>query len=523
MAGYRDRASYISKDPEKRLRGLANILKPRGKARLKKTKEFIPPWSSGNVKKYRENIIEFVENNIILTETGKLVKLEGWQKKLFYKPIFMSDPHVEQALVTIPKKNSKSWMMMTALLWAWSTSGKRDQDAEYFVCSNDLYQSQSIIMKKAVAAITRNPYLFAMAEISSTEIRNKFSGAVIIPVARDFRGSAGLSPKWVCYDEMSLMDLDEQEKLVEELQISPIYEGRSLIMVASTMGYKSEGMFWDMFQEGKKNQPGSPEYDPTFYSLIIQNENPASFVADTYLARQKKRLKPNQFARMHLNLPVEGEGSLISAEVYDKNVNPVLVRRPSREAIVFVGIDASIRHDSCCLCAIERGEDGRFTLIDHSIVTPHEETLDLEAVIERWVLELQQTYVIEACGYDPWEMSVISKHLTDEGIEMIEVRQNARVMGQAVASLFSCLRQGYVQMYPDPVIRQHLLNCSVEERKDGSYKLVKSSQRKHIDFVVSLACAIYASMQEGEGQGGEPVISLGSWGAHGSGRTRSAY
>ena len=103
----------------------------------------------------------------------------------------------------------------------------------------------------------------------------------------------------------------------------------------------------------------------------------------------------------------------------DEDHRPLL---PSTDTTLFVGVDASLKHDSSAVIAVTYDpDDGRVVLARHRIWTPVKgQTLDLDATIGSFLRELQSGYDVLSVLYDPWQMADLSMRLQRDGLPMRE-------------------------------------------------------------------------------------------------------
>ena len=97
-----------------------------------------------------------------------------------------------------------------------------------------------------------------------------------------------------------------------------------------------------------------------------------------------------RFAQLHRNEWVSSESRFIDPGLWDQNINPTL--RQEAAGSLFIGIDASVKHSSTALVAVEY--DGRFgdrlVLAFHRIWVPTPgNPMDFEATIEFYLRRLE--------------------------------------------------------------------------------------------------------------------------------------
>jgi hypothetical protein len=103
---------------------------------------------------------------------------------------------------------------------------------------------------------------------------------------------------------------------------------------------------------------------------------------EAYYAGQRRILRPAQFSRLHDNQWVSSESRFIDPSLWDSNVTPGL--RPDATGSLFIGIDASVKHDSTALVAVKYDEfTDNLILADHRIWVPRPGApMDFEMTVE---------------------------------------------------------------------------------------------------------------------------------------------
>jgi len=158
-----------------------------------------------------------------------------------------------------------------------------------------------------------------------------------------------------------------------------------------------------------------------------------------------------------------------------------------------VGVDASTKGDTAAVVAIARQED-QYILVHHRIWHPSAAMpLDLEGTIEAYILELRRDFTMRRGAADPFQMHRSLMTLRSAGVpiqDFPQTQNNTVRMGQV---LFNIVKGRNLVLYPDPELRQHLLNCIAVETPRG-FRLAKEKASKKMDAAVALSMALCAAM-----------------------------
>lgn len=501
---YIPKKKFLSKSPEGREAQLANLKQNWGRHRPIKMQGSLPKWGVYKKKKpYQGDILEFA-GQFVIPETERPIVLEQWQIDNIIRPIFYSEEKPSLALLSLCKKNGKSALASFFLLFKFFSGEPRN---ELYVCASDKDQGKSIVFNKALTSIKMNPYMITQCIIRDDYIMHKDTQSIIKVLPNDWRSAAGYNPGMIVVDELFAFDLESAERFYNELQLGPTRRD-PLTLITSTAGYSQSGLLWELWEKGLKNIPGSEGYNPDYYSFI-SHDNLASWVTDEWLSKQKKKMRAPLYNRLHKNEWQSGEENFITDELYRGCVDPFLVRQPKRRCQVFCGVDVAIKHDCAVVAVVEKLED-RINLVDHFIVMPEGEKIDLEDTIEAFILEISKRYDIINLLYDPYQFARSAATLEKRGIVVQEWPQTQANTTRMSQNLYSLIKNRSLGLYDEPVIREHLINCQAKETPRG-WRIVKGRQKsKKIDFAIALAQACLGAVQEEEEESGEFEVFAGN-------------
>ena len=122
---------------------------------------------------------------------------------------------------------------------------------------------------------------------------------------------------------------------------------------------------------------------------------------------------------------------------------------------VWIGIDASVKHDSTALVAVGfyvKAQQVR--LINHRIFTPSpDRPIDFERQVEQTVLDWHGRYRVRSVRFDPYQMVPVSQRLTREGAPMQEFPQTSGNLTEMSSNLYELVTGRNIVVYPNEEIR----------------------------------------------------------------------
>jgi len=299
-------------------------------------------------------------------------------------------------------------------------------------------------------------------------------------------------------------------RLWEEL--TPVPNRRSLRIVDSYAGFSGDAPvlepLWTRALAGERLDDELPIYSAgRLWAYIDQGveAQQRGWLGDpddmaAYYEEQTQTLRPGTFARLHLNQWQSGEEAFIDAEMWDACIDasmvPVMHPRFLQLGPLQVGIDAATKHDSAAVVAVAQENDG-LRLVRHRIWSPRRgETLDLEATIEAFMLELQANFTVSAVRFDPSQMIRSAKTLADAGLPMREFVQSSPNLTLAGQTLYELVKSRSLVMYPDDELRRHALNAVAVDSGRG-WRLAKEKSSRKIDGCAALSFACVDALRTG--------------------------
>ena len=147
---------------------------------------------------------------------------------------------------------------------------------------------------------------------------------------------------------------------------------------------------------------------------------------------------------------------------------------------IWVGIDASIKHDSTAIVATTWNQKRQqVRLVTHRVFQPSpEEPLDFEATIERTVLELRRRFFLCEVVFDPYQMQATAQRLTRAGLQVREFPQSPGNLTIISQNLFELIRGQNLLVYPDPDIRLAISRAIAMRRHEAGASASRSNLTK---------------------------------------------
>ena len=273
-------------------------------------------------------------------------------------------------------------------------------------------------------------------------------------------------------------------------------------------GFEGEG---DLLQDLYKRGIAQPEVSPSLYAgdgiLMAWHHEPiAPWQDEKWLAEMRRSLRPNQYLRMIENRFVSTDGVFIEMPIYDHCVSPQMAPINRNRALpVYVGVDASVKHDSTAIVAVTWNDEAQAVrLVYHRTFQPSpSEPLDFEQTIETTLLDLSERFAIRQILFDPYQMAAVSQRLLKRGLPIEEFPQSSPNLTAASQNLYELFEARTIALYPAPDIRLAISRAVAIETSRG-WRIGKDKGTHKIDVVVALAMASYAAVKGG----GKPFYNL---------------
>jgi hypothetical protein len=432
---------------------------------------------------YRANPIQFLEEHYI-TESGKKIVFEEWQKTyilrpiLFTKPVCLTCKHLveknpedfkleapikvctkgfergacpnnetwqkqyrqyTEAVISLTKKDGKSTMGgCFGLLGLYIDVPSDEAPPEIYGSAGDKDQAK-IIWKRCEDAIARNKYLADGCKLLINRIEVKGTRAEYKPLSSESPTKHGLNPSMVIFDEVWNQG---DEELIEALADSPVRK-QPLRLFFTYAGHDMNTPLGRIFTRGKKGD------DDTLF-FFWSHSNLASWKSEKFVEGQRKKLTPARFIQYYKNDWVTTEDNCFTYEdvmgcvgwpqiaQFENRGTLKLRLRGEQEFEYVMAIDLAFKHDRCAV-AIGHREDDFIILDSLKTFTPHPNIpVKIDWVIDYVELALKQ-FNIHQVVCDPWQAGQLIHRLRQQGQEVKEFnfkrQQNLVAMRETLWSL----------------------------------------------------------------------------------------
>jgi phage terminase large subunit-like protein len=450
---------------------------------------------------WRANPTAFIEQVLIDPETGQpFVLLDAERAFLDQAFAIDSDGRLifpEQAY-SAPKKSGKT--AFAAMHMITSTLVFGGEYAEGYCVANDLEQSQGRVFQAVRRICEKSPWLRREANTTASRIEFPATGATITAIASDYAGAAGANPTISAFDELWGFTSERSRRLWDEMIPSPARK-ISCRLTTTYAGFEDESELLEgLYNRGSALPTIGPDLHAGDGLLMFWTHDPvAPWQNEKWLAEMRRSLRPNQYLRMIENKWVSTEAPFVQMEWYDRCVDPDATMTISRPGLpVYVGIDASVKHDSTAIVAVTWDKDeGKARLIWHRIFQPSPNApLDFEKTIEATVLQLCGRFAVRKCVFDPWQMQSTAQRLRNAGVFIEEFPQSSPRLTESSQNLFELIKSNNIVFYPDDDIRLAISRAVAKETSRG-WRIGKEQQSHKIDVVVALGMAALVAAQQG--------------------------
>jgi phage terminase large subunit-like protein len=495
------------------------------------------PWDKPGLTR-AERVIRFIETLPVTAGplAGTTLQLRPWQKR-FIRAVYKTDKAgkraVRTAVLSVARKNGKTQLAAALCLCALSGPEAEPRGECYSVACTRFQASR--IFNEMVAIITKVPWLNARINIVRfrKELEDMENGSTFDVLSADVAPVHGLSPSFVCYDELAQVP---SRALYDALGTALGGRAQPLMVVISTQAARDEAPMSELIDYGLRIERGEivdPGFHLTLYTSPPDSDpwklatwrkaNPAlgdfrSLEDVQMLARRAQRMSSAEmsFRNLILNQRVDAAAQFIDMATWKTCSQPVdLSRLEGRPC--FAALDLGATKDMTALVLVFPADDGTldvlpFCFLPGETLQQREDTDGMPyrvwaqqgylltfpgrttdpAVVAAKIAELHGIYHIRALAFDRWRIEDIRRALSAIGcnVELIEWGQGFRDMAPAVDVLERLVEEGKLRHGGHPVLTMAASNAKVELDAAGNRKLSKRRSQGRIDPVVAMAMAL---------------------------------
>ncbi len=447
----------------------------------------------------------------------------------------------ETVMYSCIKKSGKT--ALAAAVGAWYAEEVGGPGTEIYCVANDLDSAEGRVMRDIKYHFekrteNKDPFLNNKTgrEMRYTAGNTKITlynitlpnDTFIQALSSSYRAAAGSRHALTLWDELWGFMSELSHRLWDEMTPIPTIPG-SLRFIATYAGFENESdLLWDMYITGvdeNENEHGKgmhieamgeyPCYTNKGLFTYWDHEPRMPWQTEDYYDKQMDSLRPAAFLRLHKNMWVTSHEQFIPVEWYDraaKNYHApatLWIDHPFRFFPITIAIDAGIKRDSTALVAVgydaKRGKVGQ---VMHKIWTPSPgDPIDLEATVEKELLELYNKFTVSSIVYDPTHLMTIMLKLKKKGLPVREFTQSLPNMTAASQLLYELFKNNNFECYYDDVMRRHI-QMSVAETTSRGFRIVRSkvSTKTQIDGSICLAMACYDAVHNGGVDTSQPLV-----------------
>ncbi len=443
-----------------------------------------------------------------------------------------------RAYIEVPRKNAKSTLTSGNGIFMLSADG--EHGAEVYSGAGSEKQAWEVfgparLMAKNTPDLCTDLGIQVNAKsLSVLELASKFEPIVGKP-------GDGASPSFSITDEYHEHQTSEQ---YDTMVTGMGAREQPLAWVITTAGSDTAGPCYALRSEVVEMLERTVENDRLFgivytvdenidwtseEALRMANPNMGISVFEDYLRDQQRDAvnnprKQSTFKTKHLNLWVTAASPYFNLELWNRNADAPAVSEFKGEPC-WMGLDLAQKRDIVASVKVFRRlidgayhyyAYGRFYLPEeraeepeskhyaewahngHMILTSGNIT-DYDHV-EDDIKADSQVHRIVQLGFDPWNASQIVTHLTNEGIECVEIPQTVMHLSEAMKWVEALIVDGRLHHEGNPAFAWMISNVTAQmDRNDNVYPR-KERPEKKIDGAVALIIAI-GRLMSGEEKG----------------------
>ncbi|MDP2333850.1 MAG: terminase large subunit [Reyranella sp.] len=469
---------------------------------------------------------------------GTAFKVRRWQWRILKRIYRTNDAGkrlVRTAVVCMARKNGKS-DIAARLALCHLAGPEAEPRGECYSAANDRFQAGRIF-SEIVAIIERTPWLANRVSIRrhSKELEDigpDGTGSTFAALSADVATKHGLSPSFVCYDELGQAP---SRDLLDVLDTAMGARAEPLMVVISTQAAKDTAPMSELVDYGLRVQRGEikdKSFDLTLFTAPPEADpwdiatwrlaNPAlgdfrSLDDVRRMALQARRMpsKAAAFRNLILNQRVDATEQFITAAAWAPCAGVVdLEALKGRRCIA--GLDLSASRDLTALVLVflddngaldvlphfwlpaddlaERAEQDRVPYVEWAaegfLLTCPGRTIDPEIIAAK-IAELHGLYNIESVAYDRWRVDDLRRALDRIGCDVVLTPhgQGFKDMSPAIDIFERLLFEVKLRHGGQPVLTSCASNAKATMDPAGNRKLDKQKSTGRIDGLVALVMA----------------------------------
>jgi hypothetical protein len=450
---------------------------------------------------WRAHPIEFIETVLFDPETRRPFKLLP-AERAFLEHAFRIGPdgrllHNEW-LYSCPKKSGKT--TFEAIIELTITLLFGGAYPESYILANSQEQGKGRVFEICCRIVNASPLLKDEADITADKICFPAFNAIIQAIPCDAGSAAGSNAVCAGFDELWAYTSEHARRLWDEMTPPPTRKIACRVTVTYA-GYEGESILLEELYRRGLQQPliGEDLYAGEGLLMFWSHKPIAPWQDEAWLTSMRRE-RASAYQRQVLNQFASSSSQFIEMSWWrgcvDPNATPALA---DKTLPVWVGVDASTKHDSTAVVAVTWSVAARkVRLVFHRVFQPSERApLDFEATVEATLLDLQRRFRVRKVLFDPFQMTSTAQRMQKAGVPMREFAQTPANLTVIGTNLFELIRSAGLVTYPDDGIRLAISRAVVKENARG-LQITKEKSSHKIDVVVALAMAAHAAVQQSQ-------------------------
>lgn len=468
-------------------------------------------------------VIAFIEGNCRLTKgrwRGQPFLLEPWQKREIYK-IFEVERRPDGrwlrryrwAYLEVPKKNGKTELVAAIDLYLLLADGEESPE---IACGSNSDEQADLVFGAAKAMCELSPSLRPLVNLFAKEIVRKDNpAAVLMRVSAKAKTKDGLNLSGITLDELHEFD-ESGENLFNVLTNGTAAREEPLVLMITTAGFDEETLCGRYHAHAEKVIAGEI-VDHAFYASIYATGDPdINIMDDAALDAALARANPSygvttflpfyldarrkgaaNFKRYFLDIWTAAESQWLPEGAWQACQVPAITFAPG--VPVFGGVDASTKHDSAALVAVQwAGQRLRARAriwerpLDPHTGKPLESWRVPGGEIAQAIRDLHTAHPGSVFAYDPAFVTWLAGDLAAEGVTMLDTPQTNGRMCPPTKALYELITEGRLEHDGDPALARHVAAAVEITTMEGKQRLTKNRGKKRlmIDGAIALVMAV---------------------------------
>lgn len=309
-----------------------------------------------------------------------------------------------------------------------------------------------------------------------------------------------------------------------------------LYFLITTAGTDRESICYELHQKAKDILDGR-KVDPTFYPVVYglsddddwhdernwYKANPSlgqtisiERMRDAYRDALENPAEENVFKQLRLNMWVSSLTRFIPEHIFDLGNKPIdkssLIGRDC-----YGGLDLSSTNDITAFVLVFPPRDNNEKYIVLPFFWVPEDTIPIRVrrasvpydvwkkrdyimstegnvvnygFIEQFINDISMKYHILEIAADPWNATMLTQRLEDDGFTIVPFRQGYASMSPPTKEFYKLLMEGKIQHGGNPVLRWMAGNVVVDTDPAGNIKCTKARSPEKIDGIIATIMAL---------------------------------